>query len=149
MRKSWIAFVFSLFVINASSSQLKRKTDKEAKLKKEKSIVLGDNDEDSSQMVGTASFYADKFSGRKTATGESYVHKKVSAACNILPLGTWIRVTNLKNMRSVIVQINDRLHKKNKRIVDLSLAGAQVLGYIKHGLTQVRLEVLSDGIALQ
>jgi rare lipoprotein A len=149
MRKSWIAFVFSLFVINASSSQLKKKTEKEAKSKKEKSILIGDNGEDSSKYVGTASFYDEKFSGRKTATGDSYVQKKVSAACNILPLGTWVRVTNLKNMRSVIVQINDRLHWKNKRIVDLSLAGAQVLGYIKHGLAQVRLEVLSEGIALQ
>ena len=154
MRKSCIAFVFSLFVINASSSQLKRKTEREVKSKKERNILAGrdsivGNDEKADTLIGTASYYADKFSGRKTANGESYMHKKLSAACNILPLGTWIRVTNLKNMRSVIVQINDRLHRKNKRIVDLSLAGAEVLGYIKHGLTQVSMEVLTDGVALQ
>jgi len=148
MRKSCIAFVFSLFVINASSSQLKRKTEREVKSKKEKNVLVG-NDEKADTLIGTASYYADKFAGRKTANGESYMHKKLSAACNILPLGTWIRVTNLKNMRSVIVQINDRLHRKNKRIVDLSLAGAEVLGYIKHGLTQVSMEVLTDGVALQ
>ncbi len=58
---------------------------------------------------GIASYYADKFIGRKTATGAIYRHAKATAACNILPLGTWIRVTNLRNKKSVIVQVNDRL----------------------------------------
>jgi rare lipoprotein A len=91
---------------------------------------------------GIASYYADKFSGRKTATGAIYSHTKATAACNILPLGTWIRVTNLRNKKSVIVQVNDRLHPKNKRIVDMSLSGAEKLGYIGRGLTQVKVEVV-------
>src|SRR5687767_12868265 len=57
-------------------------------------------------LFGTASYYADKFNGRQTANGESYSHKKATAACNVLPLGTWIRVTNMKNKRSVIVKVN-------------------------------------------
>lgn len=93
-------------------------------------------------LYGTASFYADKFNGRQTATGHIYSHDKYTAACNVLPLGTWIRVTNLRNNYAVIVQINDRLHPKNKRIVDLSKVAATKLGYIRRGLTQVKVEVL-------
>jgi len=93
-------------------------------------------------FFGIASYYADKFIGRKTATGAIYNHAKATAACNILPLGTWIRVTNLRNKRSAIVQVNDRLHPKNKRIVDMSRSGAEKLGYIGRGLTQVKVEVV-------
>lgn len=93
-------------------------------------------------LYGTASYYADKFNGRQTATGHIYSHDKYTAACNVLPLGTWIRVTNLRNNYAVIVQINDRLHPKNKRIVDLSKIAATKLGYTKRGLTQVKVEVL-------
>jgi rare lipoprotein A len=91
---------------------------------------------------GTASYYADKFNGRKTANGEIYDGAKYTAACNVLPLGTWIRVTNSRNKKSVIVKINDRLHPRMKRIVDLSKAAAEKLGYINRGLTQVKVEVL-------
>jgi rare lipoprotein A len=91
---------------------------------------------------GTASYYADKFNGRKTANGEIYDGEKYTAACNVLPLGTWIRVTNSRNKKSVIVKVNDRLHPRMKRIVDLSRAAAQKLGYINRGLTQVKVEVL-------
>ena len=91
---------------------------------------------------GIASFYADKFEGRPTANGEIYSHKKFTAACNVLPLGTWIRVTNLKNNKSVIVKTNDRLHPKMKRIVDLSRVAAEKLAYIGRGLTQVKVEII-------
>lgn len=91
---------------------------------------------------GIASYYADKFNGRPTANGEIYDHDKLTAACNILPLGTWIRVTNLKNNKSVIVKTNDRLHPRMKRIVDLSKSAAKILAYTGRGLTQVKVEVL-------
>jgi len=91
---------------------------------------------------GIASYYADKFNGRPTANGEIYDHDKLTAACNILPLGTWIRVTNLKNNKSVIVKTNDRLHPRMKRIVDLSKSAAKKLAYTGRGLTQVKVEVL-------
>ena len=93
-------------------------------------------------MFGTASYYADKFNGRETANGEIYDGKKMTAACNVLPLGTWIRVTNLSNQRSVVVKTNDRLHARMTRIVDLSRIAAEKLGYIGQGLTKVRVEVL-------
>jgi len=93
-------------------------------------------------LFGVASYYAEKFNGRKTANGETYDGTKLTAACNTLPLGTWIRVTNLSNNRSVIVKTNDRLHPRMTRIVDLSRAAAQKLGYISKGLTKVKVEVL-------
>ncbi|RYY67358.1 MAG: septal ring lytic transglycosylase RlpA family protein [Chitinophagaceae bacterium] len=93
-------------------------------------------------LYGIASYYADKFNGRQTANGGIYWSHKLSAACNRVPLGTWIRVTNLRNKRVVIVQVTDRLHPKNKRVVDMSRIAAQRLGYIGLGLTQVKVEIL-------
>ena len=93
-------------------------------------------------LYGTASFYSNSFNGKKTANGEIYSQKKMTAACNVLPLGTWIRVTNLRNGRSVLVKTNDRLHTRMKRVVDLSRTAAEKLNYIKSGLTRVRIEVL-------
>ena len=93
-------------------------------------------------IYGTASFYANSFNGKKTANGEIFSQKKMTAACNVLPLGTWIRVTNLRNGRSVLVRTNDRLHAKMKRVVDLSRSAAEKLNYVKSGLTQVKVEVL-------
>lgn len=93
---------------------------------------------------GTASYYAKKFDGRRTANGEIYRASKYSAACNVLPLNTWVKITNLKNKRSVIVKINDRLHAKNMRLVDLSRIAASELGYLSRGLTKVKLEVLNN-----
>ena len=93
-------------------------------------------------LYGTASYYADKFNGRETANGEVYNSTKMTAACNVLPMGTWIRVTNLSNNRWLIVKTNDRLHARMTRIVDLSRVAAEKLGYIGKGLTRVKVEVL-------
>ena len=93
---------------------------------------------------GIASFYAQKFNGRKTSTGAIYNSKILTAACNVLPLGTWVKVTNLRNKKTVIVEINDHLHYKNKRLIDLSKAAAHKLGFISRGITRVKLEVLED-----
>ena|SRR5437867_1439314 len=93
-------------------------------------------------QYGTASYYAKKFNGRPTASGEIYDSKELTAAHNGLPFGTWIKVTNQRNGSSVIVKVNDRLHHQNKRLVDLSLAAAKKLGYTGRGLAKVKLEVL-------
>ena len=95
-------------------------------------------------LYGQASFYAAKFTGRQTATGEIFNHGNLTAACNVLPLGTWIKITNLRNGKSLVVRTNDRLHPKTRRIVDLTRTGAQKLGYIKSGLTRVKVEVLNQ-----
>jgi rare lipoprotein A len=93
-------------------------------------------------IYGTASFYASKFKGRMTANGETFNYDNLTAACNVLPLGTWIRVTNLRNRRTVVLKVNDRLHPKTKRVVDLTHFAAQKLNFIKSGLTRVKVEVL-------
>lgn len=93
-------------------------------------------------QYGIASFYSNKFNGRKTASGEIFSQQKLTAAHNSLPLGTYVRVTNLRNKRTVIVKINDRLHARNKRLIDLTKLAAQQLGFIKSGIVRVKLEVL-------
>jgi rare lipoprotein A len=93
-------------------------------------------------QYGVASYYHSKFTGRPTASGELYEPSKLTAAHNGLPLGTWVKVTNTRNKRSVIVKINDRMHSRNKRLVDLSRSAAIKLGYVGKGLTKVKLEVL-------
>lgn len=91
--------------------------------------------------TGTASFYANKFQGRKTSSGEPFDQKKFTAAHKHLPFGTWLKVTNLSNDSVVWVKVNDRLPKSSRRSIDLSLAAAQQLNFVKKGLTKVRMEV--------
>ena len=93
-------------------------------------------------LYGQASFYATKFEGRKTASGAIFKQAKYTAACNALPLNTWVKITNLKNKKSVVVQINDRLHPKTTRLTDLSQSAARKLNYLGEGLTRVKVEVL-------
>jgi rare lipoprotein A len=93
-------------------------------------------------QYGVASFYANKFEGRKTYTDEIFTQEKLTGASNTLPMHTWVRVTNLRNHKSVIVRINDKMHPSNKRIIDLSRAAAVRLGYAGRGLTRVRIDVL-------
>jgi rare lipoprotein A len=93
---------------------------------------------------GTASFYAKKFNGRRTRNDEIYNPAKYTAACNVLPLGTWIKVTNLHNHKTVTVRINDRMNPRNKRLVDLSRIAANDLRFLGRGLTRVKVEVLEN-----
>src|SRR5882757_2775951 len=93
-------------------------------------------------QYGVASYYANKFEGRKTYTDEIFSQEKLTAASNTLPMHTWVRVTNLRNNRSVVLRINDKMHPKNKRLIDLSQAAAARLGYKGRGLTHVRVDVL-------
>ena len=93
-------------------------------------------------QYGVASFYADKFEGQRTCTDEVFTQSKLTAACNTLPLNCWIRVTNLKNDKSVLVRINDRMHPANPRLIDMSKSAAVALGYTGHGLTKVKITYL-------
>jgi rare lipoprotein A len=94
--------------------------------------------------TGIASFYHDKFVGRKTANGEIYSQDKLTAAHKNLPLGTWVRVTNLNNDSTVIVRINDRMPQWNKRAIDLTEKAAGQLNFISSGLTKVKVEVIPN-----
>src|SRR5688572_2603125 len=96
-------------------------------------------------QTGKASFYADKFEGVYTASGEKYKHNKLTAAHKTLPFGTRVRVTNLENNNSVEVVINDRGPYVEDRIIDLSKEAAEQLGFINKGLAEVKLEVVDPG----
>ena len=91
---------------------------------------------------GTASYYAQKFNGRPTASGEIYDSDLLTAAHRDFPFGTLVRVTNLNNQQKVIVKINDRGPFSGNRIIDLSVAAARKLDFIHQGVTKVRIERL-------
>jgi rare lipoprotein A len=95
-------------------------------------------------LRGKAVFYGDKWHGRKTASGERFSQRKMTAAHRSLPFGTRVRVTNLSNGRSVVVKINDRgpFGRDRSRIIDLSKAAAKSLDFIDSGWARVRVEVL-------
>ena len=90
---------------------------------------------------GTASFYHNKFVGRKTANGETFSNSKYTAACNQYPLGTYLKVTNTKNGEVVYVKVNDRIGHP-KRIIDLTHRAAKDLKFTNSGLTNVTVEVV-------
>jgi rare lipoprotein A len=89
-------------------------------------------------QIGKATWYGGKFNGRKTANGETYDMYAMTCAHRTLPLGSWVRITNLKNKRSTLLRVNDRGPVPLNRIVDLSYAAAQRLGMV--GLAKVRVE---------
>ncbi|NPA67256.1 MAG: septal ring lytic transglycosylase RlpA family protein [Chlorobi bacterium] len=91
---------------------------------------------------GEASWYGPGFNGKKTASGEIFDMNKLTAAHRKLPFGTMVRVTNLKNNKSVIVRINDRGPYKKGRVIDLSKKAAEVTGLIKDGVAPVKIEIV-------
>jgi rare lipoprotein A len=95
-----------------------------------------------SVQTGTASYYANKFQGRKTSSGQVFDQNKFTAAHKHLPFGTRVKVINLSNDSTVVVVVNDRLPKSSKRSIDLTLAAARQLNFVKKGLTKVRMELL-------
>jgi rare lipoprotein A (peptidoglycan hydrolase) len=95
--------------------------------------------------TGIASYYAEPFNGRKTANGETYNMYGLTAAHPSFPLGTIARVTNLKNGKTAIIKINDRMPKRPDRIIDLSYGTAIILNMVKDGITKVKIEVLKWG----
>jgi rare lipoprotein A len=124
------------------------------------SIALNKKRKVASTQTGVGSFYHNKFEGRLTATGDTFRQAKLTAASNTFPLGCWVRVTNLRNKKSVVVKINDRMHHANPRLIDLSRSAAKKLGYTGHGLTKVKVIYLGkkrpdedeeedEGIALE
>jgi rare lipoprotein A (peptidoglycan hydrolase) len=91
---------------------------------------------------GIASYYAKKFHGRKTANGERFDTHKFTAAHRTLPFGTRVKVTNIRNGRSVVVRINDRGPYKHDRLIDVSYVAAKEIGIVRRGKGRVRIEVL-------
>jgi len=127
--KKQVAFLFAaLIMISFSFAQHNKHAD--------------DNKKKPTIHYGTASYYANKFEGRKTANGEIFSQKKMTAACNIISLNTWVKVTNMHNKKTAVVRITDRMHHSNKRLIDMSHSAAKQLGYTGRGVARVKVEVL-------
>lgn len=103
---------------------------------------------DNKTITGKASFYSKNLDGTETSTGEMFNNKQFTAASNHFPLNSWVRVTNVHNGKSVVVRINDRMHKKmvkKGRVIDLSRAAAKKIGMLSRGICKVRLEQVEKG----
>ena len=94
-------------------------------------------------MSGTAAWYGRKFNGRKTASGQRFNAAALTAAHPTLAFGSRVKVTNSKNQRSAVVVINDRGPSTPGRIIDVSQAAAQRLGFIRAGTAEVKVEVVA------
>ena len=89
------------------------------------------------------SYYADKFNGRKTADGTTFSNSKLTAAHRTLPFGTKLKVTNLANNESVVVEVNDRGPQKTSRELDLSKrAFMEITDNKNHGILKVKIEII-------
>lgn len=97
-------------------------------------------------QVGKASWYGRIFQHKQTASGEPYDMYQFTAAHRTLPLGSWIKVTNLRNDRSVVVRINDRGPVRKSRIIDLSYSAAKMLGMGHDGVEPVQLDVVETPV---
>lgn len=93
-------------------------------------------------QIGTASWYGDYFQGKPTASGESFNMYDMTAAHPTLPLGTFVRVTNLRNGRVVVLRVNDRGPIVPGRIIDVSYSAARALNFKSQGLQRVRLDLV-------
>ena len=95
-------------------------------------------------QIGRASWYGEELQGQQTASGEDYDMNKLTCAHRSLPLGSLIRVTNLRNHKTVVVRVNDRGPMPQNRVIDLSFAAASFLGFSSRGTAPVRLDLVNS-----
>jgi rare lipoprotein A len=91
---------------------------------------------------GVATYYASRYKGRRTSSGERYNPARLTAAHNNIPLGTKVKVTNLDNDLEVVVTVNDRCRKRKTRLIDLSRAAARKLDFLRQGRARVLITSL-------
>ncbi len=97
-------------------------------------------------IYGVASFYNKRMEGETTATGEIFHHNQMIAASNNFELNSWVRITNLRNGKAVIVRINDRMSQSMQplgRVADMTRLAAKQLGFISRGLARVKVEEIT------
>ncbi|MBS7333520.1 MAG: septal ring lytic transglycosylase RlpA family protein [Weeksellaceae bacterium] len=133
-----------LFTVE-NSNPIKEKELKNTTAKEEKSTtneVSEAVEEAKEKLTGIVSWYADKFHGSKTSSGELYNKNEYTAAHKTLPFGTKVKVTNVRNGKSVIVKINDRGPHSKSRVLDLSRAAFTEIGSINAGILNIEMEVV-------
>jgi rare lipoprotein A (peptidoglycan hydrolase) len=120
-----------------------------AKPNEDKTTVTNTGTSDSKQkksyLSGIASYYSKSLEGSPTSSGERFTHSKYTCASNHVKLGTWLKVTNTVNGKSVVVKVNDRMHPKmakKGRVVDLTITAFSAIGNTNSGLLKVKVEVL-------
>jgi rare lipoprotein A len=133
-----------LMVVSLGAAQRPTSSESVNTCSKAATVAPGKTSRTKAYQIGTASWYGSYFQGRATASGEPYDMYDLTAAHPTLPLGSWVRVTNLRNGRSVVVRINDRGPIVPGRIIDLSYNTARVLRFESKGLQRVRLDVVNN-----
>ncbi len=151
-----VLLVISMLVLSCSSSiryhsnkkeHTVRKLQTDEQISEQVSEILDSNDNESIDIdgelklhsIGKASFYGNKFNGRKTASGERFDNSKYTAAHKKLPFGTEIVVENVSNKKRVTVRINDRGPFTKNRILDVSLQAAKELDFVRQGTATIRI----------
>ena len=135
-----------LLVVSLGAAQRPNKSESVNTGNKAVAVAPGKTARTKPYQIGTASWYGSYFQGRATASGEPYDMYDLTAAHPTLPLGSWVRVTNLLNGRAVVVRINDRGPVVPGRIIDLSYNTARVLDFESKGLQRVRLDVVNNKV---
>ena len=142
----WFVVLFSLSLVFVGCSKSPVPNIKQTRAKDSLEIMYNEKnyrvDEKAKVEIGNASYYANCMKGRYTASGEICNLSRYTAAHRSLPFGTIIRVTTLKDGKSVIVKVNDRGSYVKGRVVDLSTAAAQKIGLIRRGIAKVKIEKL-------
>ncbi len=133
-----------ILIFACSTPQATRKTPEDNlrsrdQLRKDRTLI-----ESHEKIIGYASYYAEKFHGKKTASGEIFDMNSLTAAHRTLPFGTICKVTNLENNKSVIVRINDRGPFIESRILDLSKGAARAIDGLAAGIIKVKIEILEN-----
>ena len=153
LRQILISIVIMFTIISCASSTRYPGRHSDENTKTEGGLRHGENsgvngkDSVFESRVGVASYYSDKYEGRKTTSGEIFSQDKLTAAHPTYSMGTIVRVKNLLNRKTVIVRINDRMTNLNGRIIDLSKKAAAELDMIKSGIAKVQVDVLKWGSA--
>jgi rare lipoprotein A len=151
MKKTAITVIVLIaFILLTACGSAPRFTSRESRFEKRtpppaENLDRYENTEPLETVKGIASYYADKYDGKITYSGEVYDMYGLSAAHPSYQMGTVIRVTNLFNDKSVIIRINDKMPSRPDRIIDLSLGCAQELDMVNVGIQEVKVEVLEWG----
>lgn len=129
-------FFFLIFIACSSTSRYSKSSDDTSGINSRIALET---------EIGIASFYADEFNGKRTASGEIYNMNDMTAAHPSYPFNTVVIVTNLKNNKNVKVRINDRMPHHKNRVIDLSLKAAEKIDMIYDGIQEVKIEVIVWG----
>jgi rare lipoprotein A len=134
MKTIILILLSACFIFNGVKAQDTTKAKPKTTVKKKAAVSV---------ITGIASFYSQNLEGSPTSSGERFTHSKYTCASNHIKLGSWIRVTNIANGKSVIVKVNDRMHPrmaKRGRVVDLTISAFKAIGNLNSGLLKVKVE---------